>query len=121
MPVFIPNYYRGAVQQFPRTAGRSSQLFNTGAASWMYRILVECLFGLKGDRDGLRIEPNLPSHWQHATVARRFRGSNFDVDFTRDSDASEMRVMLDGEIISGNVIRNPVRGQRYKVQVVLPG
>jgi cellobionic acid phosphorylase len=121
MPVFIPNYYRGAVQQFPRTAGRSSQLFNTGAASWMYRILVESLFGLKGDRDGLRIEPNLPSHWQHATVARRFRGSNFDVDFTRDSDASEMRVMLDGEIISGNVIRNPVRGQRYKVQVVLPG
>ena len=34
LPVFIPNYYRGAHQQFPRTAGRSSQLFNTGTAAW---------------------------------------------------------------------------------------
>jgi cellobionic acid phosphorylase len=121
MPVFIPNYYRGAVQQFPRMAGRSSQLFNTGAASWMYRILVECLFGLKGDRDGLRIEPNLPSQWKHATAARRFRGSNFDVEYTRDSNATQMRVMLDDKIISGNIVRNSLPGQHYRVQVVLPG
>ncbi|ELR04437.1 hypothetical protein GMDG_01513 [Pseudogymnoascus destructans 20631-21] len=29
LPVFIPNYYRGAWKDFLRTAGRSSQLFNT--------------------------------------------------------------------------------------------
>jgi cellobionic acid phosphorylase len=87
----------------------------------MYRILVECLFGLKGDPDGLRIEPNLPSHWKQATAARRFRGSTFDVEFTRDSNASEMRVMLDDKIISGNVVRNPLPDQHYRVQVVLPG
>ncbi|MDB5950353.1 MAG: NdvB protein, partial [Massilia sp.] len=37
LPVFIPNYYRGAHREYPRTAGRSSQLFNTGTASWAYR------------------------------------------------------------------------------------
>ena len=35
LPVFIPNYYRGAYYQHPRTAGRSSQLFNTGTVSWL--------------------------------------------------------------------------------------
>ena len=63
LPVFIPNYYRGAYHQHPRTAGRSSQLFNTGTVSWIYRCLVEGLFGVKGDRDGLVIQPQLPSHW----------------------------------------------------------
>jgi cellobiose phosphorylase len=40
-------YYRGAYYQHPRTAGRSSQLFNTGTVSWVYRCLVEGLFGSK--------------------------------------------------------------------------
>ena len=35
LPVFIPNYYRGGYRQFPRTAGRSSQLFNTGTVPWV--------------------------------------------------------------------------------------
>ena len=49
LPVFLPNYYRGAYSQYPRTAGRSSQLFNTGTVHWLYRCLIEHLFGLKGD------------------------------------------------------------------------
>jgi cellobionic acid phosphorylase len=120
LPVFVPNYYRGAVQQFPRTAGRSSQLFNTGAASWLYRILVEGLFGLKGVADGLAVVPNLPSQWQRATVTRRFRGSIFDVEFRREADATEARITVDGSDISENVIRNPDPGRRYSVTVRLP-
>ena len=63
LPVYIPNYYRGAWRQHPRTAGRSSQLFNTGTVAWVYRCLVEELFGLKGDKHGLLIQPQLPTHW----------------------------------------------------------
>jgi hypothetical protein len=32
-----------------------------------------------------------------------------------------MRVMLDDKIISGNIVRNPLPGQHYRVQVVLSG
>ena len=60
LPVFIPNYYRGAFKQFPDTAGRSSQLFNTGTVHWIYRCLIDGLFGLKGEPDGLRVKPQLP-------------------------------------------------------------
>ena len=72
LPVFIPNYYRGAWKEFPRTAGRSSQLFNTGTVSWAYRCFVEGLCGLRGDAEGLRIEPQLPSAWDGIKVTRLF-------------------------------------------------
>lgn len=119
-PVFVPNYYRGAVNQHPRTAGRSSQLFNTGAASWMYRILVECLFGLKGDAGGLKVEPQLPSHWPGASVIRRFRGSTLQVEYLRDAKQDRLRVSLDGKDVPDGIIRDLVPGKTYKVRVVLP-
>lgn len=120
LPVFVPNYYRGAVHQYPRTAGRSSQLFHTGAASWLYRIVVERLFGLRGNRDGLRVEPQLPSTWNEASVKRRFRGAEFAVRYRRDADAERIRVSLDGEQLDDVVIRNAVSGRRYTIDVVLP-
>ena len=78
LPVFVPNYYRGAWRLHPRTAGRSSQLFNTGTAAWMYRCLVESLFGLRGEGAGLRIAPQLPPHWPRAHAVRRFRGAELE-------------------------------------------
>src|SRR5690606_25315115 len=70
LPVYIPNYYRGAYRQYPRTAGRSSHLFNTGTVAWLYRSVIESLFGLRGDGDGLVIEPQLPSQWDQARATR---------------------------------------------------
>jgi len=70
LPVYIPNYYRGAWSQHPRTAGRSSQLFNTGTMPWFYRCLLEGLCGLRGDAEGMRINPQLPSAWNGIKVTR---------------------------------------------------
>jgi len=120
MPAFVPNYYRGAVSQFPRTAGRSSQLFNTGAASWMYRSFVEGLFGLKGCADGLRVTPNLPGDWRHASVSRRFRGAMFEVEFRRDPACNAMQVHVDGEAIDGQTVRGIEPGRTYRLDVILP-
>jgi cellobionic acid phosphorylase len=120
LPVFIPNYYRGAYYQFPRTAGRSSQLFNTGTVSWVYRCLVEGLFGLKGDTNGLRIEPQLPSHWDHVKVTREFRGARFDVEMNRVKGLADMRIELDGATLSTALITHIEVGKTYNVRVSLP-
>ncbi len=120
LPVYIPNYYRGAVRQFSRTAGRSSQLFNTGAASWMYRIIVECLFGLRGTAEGLSIKPALPADWERAFVARRFRGASIEVTFLRSSQADAITAVVDGRELPDAVLRDIVPGCTYKVDVTLP-
>jgi cellobionic acid phosphorylase len=119
LPVYIPNYYRGAFYQFPRTAGRSSQLFNTGTVSWVYRCLVEGVFGLQGDGGGLRIAPQLPSAWTTAKAVRKFRGALLRVTLTRVSVA-RLEVRCNGELLADNFIADIQAGSEYLVEVSIP-
>jgi cellobionic acid phosphorylase len=119
IPVFIPNHYRGDWRRAPRTAGRSSQLFNTGTISWFYRILVDGLFGVKGCKHGLMIQPNLPSDWTEARIMRDFRGARFNIHFTREPGRAGMRVLVDGVLLVGQMISEFEPGQSYSVEVLL--
>ena len=119
LPVFIPNYYRGAYKEYPRTAGRSSQLFNTGTVAWVYRCVIEGLCGLKGDGDGLALNPQLPAHWPGMSARRRFRGATFDVAIKRGAvDGATVR--CDGVLLPAARIGNIEAGRTYTVEVTLP-
>lgn len=119
LPTFIPNYYRGAYRQFERTAGRSSQLFNTGTVHWFYRSLIDGLFGVKGCPEGLNISPQLPSDWPSAKISRRFREARFDIDISRDACLPTTQIVVDGEKLVGTIITGIIAEQCYKVSVVL--
>jgi cellobionic acid phosphorylase len=121
LPVYIPNYYRGAYYLHPRTAGRSSQLFNTGTVSWFYRSLVEGLFGVKGGRESLVIQPQLPSSWARAKVVREFRGATFNIEMRREAGLGKVRVTLDGKVLADNRITHFQAGKTYQVNVTIPG
>ncbi|HEY5561202.1 MAG TPA: amylo-alpha-1,6-glucosidase [Clostridiaceae bacterium] len=120
LPVFIPNYYRGAYKQIPRTAGRSSHLFNTGTVTWFYRCLIDGLFGLQGNKEGLRIKPQLPSHWQEASVKREFRGAVLNIDIKRETGIKVTEVYVNGNFIEDGIIKDLKSGTEYKVQVKIP-
>ncbi|MCM3703401.1 GH36-type glycosyl hydrolase domain-containing protein [Paenibacillus macerans] len=120
LPVFVPNYYRGAYRQFPRTAGRSSHLFNTGTAPWVYRCLIDGLFGLQGCPEGLRIRPQLPSHWNEAKVTRNFRGAKIRIEMTRETGVREAEVYADGALAADGILRDVRPGTEYRVLVKLP-
>ncbi|KAM7221179.1 Cellobionic acid phosphorylase [Rhypophila decipiens] len=119
LPIYIPNYYRGAWREFPRTAGRSSQLFNTGTVSWVYRCFVEGLCGLRGDANGLTIRPQLPSNWDSIKVTRLFRGATFYLDIRR-ADVLDVVVKHNGRALSQPRIDNIRAGQRYDLTVLVP-
>lgn len=119
LPVYIPNYYRGAYHEYPRTAGRSSQLFNTGTVSWVYRCFSEGLCGLRGDRDGLCIQPRLPSGWDNVKVTRQFRGATFVLDIRR-ADVDEVTVLLKGKRLPEACVTGIRRGETYRLSVMVP-
>ena len=116
LPVFIPNYYRGAFKQYPATAGRSSQLFNTGTVHWLYRCIVDGLLGLKGTKEGLMIQPNLPSEWSDIQVKRAFRGAVFIVQMKRGESQS---IYVDGQVLNDNCITEIQVNHTYHVEVVV--
>lgn len=120
LPVFIPNYYRGAYRQHPRTAGRSSQLFNTGTVSWFYRCVIEGLFGLKGDRQGLLVQPRLPASWGAAKVIRRFRGATFQVSIRRERGLSSTQLTIDDQQCGNNRVTDIRPGHEYRIEVRIP-
>ncbi|ELX09078.1 putative cyclic beta-1, 2-glucan synthetase [Janthinobacterium sp. HH01] len=119
LPVFIPNYYRGAWHQYPRTAGRSSQLFNTGTVSWAYRCFIEGLCGLQGDGDGLRIAPQLPKEWDRIKVTRTFRGATFKLSIQR-SDVAETQVWRVGKRLTDCRVTGIVAGGAHALDVLIP-
>lgn len=119
LPVYIPNYYRGGWKTYPRTAGRSSQLFNTGTISWVYRCFVEGLVGLRGEKDGLSVKPQLPSDWDAIKVTRLFRGAKFEVDIKRE-DVQSVKVVVDGKELTEPRITGIQEGKVYQVTVKVP-
>ena len=114
LPVFIPNYYRGAHKDYPRTAGRSSQLFNTGTAAWAYRAVIEGLCGLRGCAEGLLVKPQLPSGWEEFSAEREFRGARFQLHVRRTGVA---RVLLDGQPLPDALVRHIEAGRVYRLEV----
>ncbi|TVY28399.1 Cellobionic acid phosphorylase, partial [Lachnellula hyalina] len=119
LPIYIPNYYRGAWHQYPRTAGRSSQLFNTGTSPWVYRCFIEGLCGLRGDAHGLVIRPQLPSTWSGIKVKRSFRGADIRVDISR-GDVKDIVVRHAGKVLPGARLIDIQTGKTYHISVSVP-
>lgn len=121
LPVFIPNYYRGGwgIDKLQRTAGRSSQLFNTGTVSWAYRCIIEGLCGLRGVKEGLKIEPKLPKKWNGIKATRKFRGATFEVQIGR-AEVDRVKAHLDGKELDGDIVKNVEAGKTYRLEVQIP-
>ena len=120
LPTFIPNYYRGAHRQYPRTAGRSSQLFNTGTIHWLQRSLVEGLFGVRGQGQALYINPQLPASWESAHLTRHFRGADFKIHFTRSNAVDALTVTLNGKTLPNALIPRGEGSTTRQVTVQIP-
>lgn len=121
LPLYVPNYYRGAYYQYPRTAGRSSNLFNTGTASWYYRLVNEQLCGLHGDGDSVVFAPQPPAEWDGFTFTRSFRGATFRVEVVQDATIDAQTVDVDGVRLTGNRFDAFKSGQTYDVLIRQPG
>lgn len=105
LPNYIPNYYRGAPNQFPGYTGRSSRLLHTGTIAWMMRCISEELCGLRGHPEGLVIQPKLPSFWSSMSAKRRFRDKQITLTITRSDELTDTTIYVNGEQLKGNLLR----------------
>jgi len=91
----------------------------TGSVPWFFLDIIEWMFGLRSDYDGLLIEPCLPSKWKKCSAQRTFRGKTFDVHFERKAHekSNSQRIILNGKPIEGNLIRIEECRKNNKVEV----
>jgi cyclic beta-1,2-glucan synthetase len=78
--------------------GRGGWSWYTGSAGWMYRLIVETLFGLSLEVDRLRLAPLLPQAWGSLKLHYRFQETFYHIEVTRipAGTVGDERLLLDG-------------------------
>jgi len=100
-------------------AGTPGQSWRTASSSWMLKSVIEYVFGLHAELDGLRIAPCLPLSWRECGIVKAFRGCTYEISYHGDgtgSDVTEIRV--NGKTASSNIVP-PVSGETLQVDVLL--
>lgn len=83
----------------PPHIGRGGWTWYTGAAGWMYRLIVETLLGLQLEVDQLRITPCIPSHWESYSIRYRFYETFYHIT-VKGNGEKQIRVIMDGTAIA---------------------
>jgi cellobiose phosphorylase len=85
----------------------------------MLKSVVEFIFGMHPEIEGLRIDPCLPLCWNECSIVKVMRDCTFDIHFTGNGEGTDvLGITVDGEPIEGNIIA-PVAGKTFKVEVKL--
>jgi len=126
------NYKKAAVYQVepyviaadvyasPDHIGRGGWTWYTGAAAWMYRLILESLLGLRLEVDRLHFSPQLPEDWQEFQIHYRFRETNYDVQVkVKHANIEALEVNLDGQKQIGEGLQLADDKMPHKVEVTL--
>ena len=91
----------------------------TGSVAWYYNVLSREMLGIQPEYGGLRIDPRLPSHWDHCSAQRKFRGKKFQITMER-SEVAVIRIILNSKVLSGTLIPIAECLSENQVQVLIP-
>lgn len=112
----------------PEHAGRGGWTWYTGAAGWMYRLLLESLLGLdvrgdvRGEAGVFRLRPLLPAGWPGFSLRLRLENTRYAVTLRRgDTPGVVPRIVLDGTPLPGTDIPILADGGEHRVEMVHPG
>jgi cellobiose phosphorylase len=106
----------------PPHTGRGGWTWYTGAAGWMYRLIVETLLGLQLEVDHLCIAPCVPASWQTYKIHYRYRETIYHITVTRVGEKSEhvSRVTVDGVEVPGAGVAGPMVEGIARPQGIIP-
>ncbi len=105
----------------PPLTGRGGWTWYTGSASWMYRLGVEMLLGLRKHGDWLEIAPCIPHSWPGYEVTYRYGSASFHIVIENPAGVSTgvTCVEVDGQPSQDGRIRLVDDGATHEVRVVL--
>jgi cellobiose phosphorylase len=76
--------------------GRGGWTWYTGSASWMYRLVLESLLGLRLELQTLHFAPCLPPSWTGFEVQYRYGATVYAVTVSRADAGAPSTLLLDG-------------------------
>jgi cyclic beta-1,2-glucan synthetase len=109
------------VYSVPPHVGRGGWTWYTGSASWMYRLGLEAILGLRRVGEALRIDPRIPKDWSSYELTYRDGETSYQilVENLDGVNRGVKQVTLDGEPLSGRDIPLQGDGRRHRVHVLM--
>ncbi|MCX5831643.1 MAG: cyclic beta 1-2 glucan synthetase [Deltaproteobacteria bacterium] len=106
------------VYALPPHTGRGGWTWYTGAAGWMYRLIVESLLGLRMEADRLSFVPLLPADWEGFKMHYRYRETVYHIAVMRtQAGDGATSVTVDGAPQQGATITLVDDHQEHSVDV----
>ncbi len=101
-PYCTGNYYCGPTH--PRF-GQNFFTWFTGNPAWLLRAGFDEILGVKAGFEGLEIMPKVPRHWNRFTVKRRYRNTEFHLNFRRAVPEEETGIWINGKKSEQNILK----------------
>jgi len=102
--------------------GRGGWTWYTGAAGWMYRLIVESLLGVRMEVDRLSFSPCLPDGWKSFRLHYRYRETFYHITVKRVENGSDLvGVTIDGLAQSDKTVHLVDDQREHFVEVNLGG
>ncbi len=101
--------------------GRSHGHWLTGSSATMMTSLVEGIFGLRPDYEGLVIDPCIPSRWKSFTMTRVFRDKKLFIDVVNDDGVEKgvRRIVINGEALDDNFVPYEKMDEENRITVIM--
>lgn len=105
---------------FPHT-GRGGWTWYTGSASWLYRVGLEAILGIRRQGEHLSVQPCIPSHWPGYEGDLRFGSATYSIKVRRDPASGQGHRWLtaDGEEITAQSLPLVDDGKNHQIQLVM--
>jgi cellobiose phosphorylase len=97
-PYVTPGNIDGPESRF---YGRGGWTWYTGSAVWLFKAGLEWILGVRASREGLIVDPSIPSTWKKYSIIRKFRGVTYNITVKNPCNVSSgiKDVTIDGERI----------------------
>ena len=101
--------------------GRGGWTWYTGSASWMYRLGIEAILGLKRTGDSLTINPCIPAEWDSYDMTYKDADTVYDIQVVNPQHVNRrvVQTQLDGKVIPNEAIPLLKDGLTHHIQIEL--
>ncbi len=80
--------------------GRGGWTWYTGSAGWFYKIAIQEILGLKKEGKSIKIEPHVPSNWNHYQMIYHYMDTEYLIIVKR---GKKKKITLDGKVKRENI------------------
>jgi cyclic beta-1,2-glucan synthetase len=107
------------VYTVPLHTGRGGWTWYTGAAGWLYQLLIESFLGIRMEGDKLYFKPCIPATWPAVKIQYRYKDTLYHIELLQDGREKKLSVTANGSNTTEPFINLVNDGKEHIVTVHL--